>query len=64
MAYLQPLVAIRSGETAGLEALVRWQHPELGLLTSSSFLDLAEPLDRVVSANTFSKTWLMPGWRT
>ena len=42
MAYLQPLVAIRSGETAGLEALVRWQHPELGLLTSSSFLDLAE----------------------
>ena len=28
-----------------------------------SFLDLCEPDDRVVSANTFSKTWLMPGWR-
>ena len=28
-----------------------------------SFLDLAEPEDRLVSANTFSKTWLMPGWR-
>ena len=28
-----------------------------------SFLDLADPQDRVISANTFSKTWLMPGWR-
>jgi len=28
-----------------------------------SFLDIAEPGDRVVSTNTFSKTWLMPGWR-
>jgi aspartate/methionine/tyrosine aminotransferase len=28
-----------------------------------SFLDLCEPEDRVISTNTFSKTWLMPGWR-
>jgi aspartate/methionine/tyrosine aminotransferase len=28
-----------------------------------SFLDLMEPEDRVVSANTFSKSWLMTGWR-
>jgi aspartate/methionine/tyrosine aminotransferase len=28
-----------------------------------SFLDVAEPDDRVVSANTFSKSWLMTGWR-
>ncbi|MBI1943710.1 MAG: pyridoxal phosphate-dependent aminotransferase [Betaproteobacteria bacterium] len=28
-----------------------------------SFLDLAEAGDRLISANTFSKTWLMPGWR-
>jgi aspartate/methionine/tyrosine aminotransferase len=28
-----------------------------------SFLDLIEPDDRVVSANTFSKSWLMTGWR-
>lgn len=28
-----------------------------------SFLDLADPEDRLVSTNTFSKTWLMPGWR-
>ena len=28
-----------------------------------SFLDLREPEDRVISANTFSKSWLMTGWR-
>jgi len=28
-----------------------------------SFLDISEPADRLVSTNTFSKTWLMPGWR-
>lgn len=28
-----------------------------------SFLDLAQPDDRVVSANSFSKSWLMTGWR-
>ena len=28
-----------------------------------SFLDIYDPGDRVISANTFSKTWLMTGWR-
>ena len=28
-----------------------------------SFLDIAEEADRLVSANTFSKSWLMTGWR-
>src|SRR5258706_3755011 len=28
-----------------------------------SFLDICVPEDRVISTNTFSKTWLMPGWR-
>ncbi len=28
-----------------------------------SFLDIADKKDKVLSANTFSKTWLMPGWR-
>jgi aspartate/methionine/tyrosine aminotransferase len=28
-----------------------------------SFLDIVEPEDRVISANTFSKSWLMTGWR-
>jgi aspartate/methionine/tyrosine aminotransferase len=28
-----------------------------------SFLDLSDEKDRIISTNTFSKTWLMPGWR-
>ena len=28
-----------------------------------SFFDICAPDDRVISTNTFSKTWLMPGWR-
>ena len=32
-------------------------------LPAPSFLDLTEPDDRVVSCNTFSKSWLMTGWR-
>jgi len=31
--------------------------------TAPSFLDLADPAERVISTNTFSKTWLMTGWR-
>ena len=34
-----------------------------GELAAPSFLDLAEPDDRIVSTNTFSKSWLMTGWR-
>jgi EAL domain-containing protein (putative c-di-GMP-specific phosphodiesterase class I) len=42
VAYLQPLVSLATGRTTGLEALVRWHHPEFGVLAPSSFLDLAE----------------------
>ncbi len=34
-----------------------------GVGCAPSFLDLADPLDRVVCANSFSKSWLMTGWR-
>lgn len=34
-----------------------------GAACAPSFLDLATPEDRVISANSFSKSWLMTGWR-
>jgi diguanylate cyclase (GGDEF)-like protein/PAS domain S-box-containing protein len=52
--HYQPVVDVLEGRLAGVEALVRWQHPQRGLLYPGDFLDLAEqtglvvPLSRVV----------------
>jgi len=40
--HYQPLVDLRDGGLTGFEALVRWQHPERGLLTAGEFVPLAE----------------------
>lgn len=40
--HYQPLLALRSGEITGLEALVRWRHPERGLLDPGDFVPIAE----------------------
>jgi diguanylate cyclase (GGDEF)-like protein/PAS domain S-box-containing protein len=40
--YFQPKVNMRSGQIIGAEALIRWQHPEKGLLTPALFLPVIE----------------------
>jgi diguanylate cyclase (GGDEF)-like protein/PAS domain S-box-containing protein len=40
--YYQPQVDIRSGKVVGMEALLRWVHPERGLLSPATFIAVAE----------------------
>jgi diguanylate cyclase (GGDEF)-like protein len=46
--YYQPVVAFARSEMIGLEALVRWDHPELGMLEPADFLDVAEETGLIV----------------
>ena len=46
--FFQPLVELSTGLCAGAEALVRWQHPERGLLTPDKFLAVAEESGLIV----------------
>lgn len=40
--YFQPKVELKSGHIAGMEALLRWEHPELGLVSPGVFVPMLE----------------------
>jgi diguanylate cyclase (GGDEF)-like protein len=46
--YYQPVVSLANDEITGLEALIRWNHPEKGLITPNSFIPLAEEIGFIV----------------
>ncbi len=46
--HYMPLVALNDGQITGFEALLRWQHPERGLLPPDAFIPLAEETGLIV----------------
>jgi diguanylate cyclase (GGDEF)-like protein len=51
--HYQPKVDLRTGRITGAEALVRWNHPERGLLMPGAFVPLAEQTGLVVALGEF-----------
>jgi diguanylate cyclase (GGDEF)-like protein len=47
--HYQPIVCLQSGQILGFEALVRWQHPEQGLIYPAEFIDIAEDAGLIVA---------------
>ena len=46
--HYQPKKDFSTGETAGMEALLRWQHPDLGMVSPAQFIALAEETGLIV----------------
>lgn len=65
--HYQPIIDLASGSVSGLEALVRWQHPEKGLLPPGKFIGVAEetgliqPLGEWVFVDCVSATGAIQG---
>ncbi len=47
--YYQPQLNVRSGKVVGVEALLRWQHPDMGLFLPAEFLPTAEEAGYLIS---------------
>lgn len=54
--YYQPKLHLPSGKIIGFEALVRWHHPKLGMISAEEFIGIAEQFDLIVDLGTLVLT--------
>lgn len=67
--HYQPQISIETGKLVGAEALLRWQHPELGTISPAEFIPLAEDSGQIYEIGTWVlraaiqqiKTWVDEG---
>ncbi|MDO9424412.1 MAG: EAL domain-containing protein [Methylobacter sp.] len=68
--YYQPQVSMRDGRIIGAEALLRWQHPELGMVSPAEFIPVAEGSGLILPIGEWvlrcavrqAKTWMDNGF--
>jgi len=68
--YYQPQVSIEDGQVIGAEALLRWNHPEFGMISPAEFIPIAEDSGQIIALGEWvlrtaiqqTKAWMDGGF--